>query len=352
MPTKRFENLKFNKQDLVPAYQVLLEKGGYNAEIMYAAFADGRTEVTARYGAKKGGFTYNEALDKYRDLLQYQLELETCRVPLPKILKIVIEYDHAAERAMVLKTSAWTGKDVHCLLGELDARRDRKKILSLVRQMCRILVPLCKDRLAGWETRVGIDPRASNFTLDERGKMWFVDLFPPRYRKQGQPIIEWPEPKNELGRRLGYFKHYDVRGIMLCTMAQLARVKPELKADFEAGVIGEMSKAFSPKEKKDFASGLAAAPWKRIRGLARRKGNSARALMANTIRGAVAEKVFGIDYYVYTLREIALELAGLGWLKKDSLEKFFRDSHFEDELPGAVLAELAERLVKACGKIR
>lgn len=334
-----------------PYFEAFCLPGGINSKIVYERYPTGKILVVARYGEKKGSFTFHEASDVYRDLLQYQAELKARKVPLPPIERILIEYDHAAERASVLKVAPWTGFDVQGLIREANPTRDQRNILRYAREMARILVPVCKDRLAGWETKVGIDPRCSNFTVDQRGKMWFVDLFPARYRKHGQPIIEWPEPKNELGRRLGYFKHYDVRGIALCTIAQLSRALPALRIDFETVVVRELSRAMSPSERETFERDLKKTPWHRLRKLLRVKKPTPDTLAAirGLIERAATEQVFGVEYNVYTLRELALELAASGRMGAEQLEAFFKASHFEDDLPEATIRDLQNRLLSFMG---
>ncbi len=331
------------KITLLPVHQTYVQPGGYNAEIEYLVFPNGKISILARYGAKKGGFSYHEALDKYRDLIQYQAELIARKLPMPEIERIVIEYDHAAEKAMVLKTSPWTGKNALDLLQELDEEKDKDQIQELVREIYKILMPVVNDRLAGWETKVGIDPRCSNFTVDEAGKMWFVDIFPPRYRRQGQPIIEWPEPKSDMGRKLGYFKHYDVRGIILCATAQLARVKPRLKYDFEAWVFEYLKTEFNEEEIKEFKTMLEDSVWRKLRN-SLQGGDlpTARRL----IEAADQEKICGLEYNVYALRELALEMAAMGKMEMRELDDFFRASHFEDILPVATIEALKKRLLK------
>ncbi|TAK04867.1 hypothetical protein EPO33_02620 [Patescibacteria group bacterium] len=327
-----------------PIAEIFGLRGGVNSEIRYVRSPLGTLTVEARYGAKKGGFPHAEAVRWSDDIAAYHDELARRGVPLPPLERMVIEHDRATERAVIVKTSPWTGHDVSHLLEHTPVGGDPDAVARLVRQICAILVPICAERHVGWETEVGIDPRCSNFTVDADARMWFVDLFPPRFRKNGIPIVEWPHPQSDEGFRLGVFKHFDVRGIALTTIAQLSRILPLQKAAFENDVIAGLAAALRPEERTELADGLARSPWHRVR-TALAAGNTAE--VAAIIAGAPTEPVFGAPYGVYALREIALELAAAGRLTRQALEDFFRASHYEDALPKERLEGLIRQLQAA-----
>jgi hypothetical protein len=328
--------------DLSRLYHAYAQKGGVNSEIVYKHHTDGSKKTIARYGAKKSGFSIEHVVERIRDLVAYQKELEAHDVPMPPIEDIVLEHNVLDSHTVIVKTSPWTGKDVKKILQERDAIVDRDYIESLVRDMCTIIKPVCKARLQGWETKVGIDPRCTNFTVDSDGKMWFVDLFPARYRKEGVPIVEWPEPKTDLGVQLGYFKHFDVRGIILCKTAQLARIMPSLKDMFERVTFEEMCEVMSSEEQEEFTQEFKKAPWLCLRKAIQGKASGGE--LVSIIDGSLDNNIFGLNYNVYTLRETALELAFLNIISRDELEQFFKQSHFEDELHTSVLESLQKTL--------
>jgi|GEM_PF-3992351 len=334
-------SLAFNPKEFEPLVDEYKMVGGINSEIRYLELPDGAVHVQARYGAKKGGFSYDEAVLMAGQLKTYQELLETNSVSLPSIENISVEHDLFSDRAIVIKTSAWTGYDLASLLKREVVARDDTLVRKMVHEMCQLLVPLCKNRYSGWEVEVGVDARSSNFTLDKDGKIWFIDLFPPRYRVKGVPMVEWPAPKTESGRQLGLFKHFDVRGIALCAIAQLSRVKPKLRTLFEEEVARTLSKAMSATERSQFLAAFANLPWKQVRAqLLKREPFHQEAFLS-----LLHMRVFDLDYGVYLYREIALEFAMLGFISEEELEAFFAMSHFEDLLSDTQIHKIESSLL-------
>ncbi len=350
MKAKSEKTKRPDKSELIryaPAYEVWTQKIGTNSEILFKHYFDtGERKIVARYGSQKGGFSYREALQTMQRLATYQKNLEELHIPVSPIEQLILEYDPSSQRAVITKVSPWVGTEVSALL-ERSGPGDAPFIRDLVGKMMSILQPVCKMRWRGWETRIGIDPRAANFTLDAAGKIWFVDVFPPRYRHKKGPLVEWPEPRSRLGRTLGYFKHYDVRGIILCFVSQLGRANPALRTLTESMVFDSLDKLLSEKERALFIQGIEQTSWKKVRSLINAHSSLSRAdkrRIIAFIRGAAREQVFRRPYYVYALREIALELAAAGLMSSDSLEEFFRKSHFEDKFPSGKLQELEQHL--------
>lgn len=334
------EKKKFQVLHQVPS--VAARFHGINSEVLHHHYPDGAKKVHMRYGAQKGGFLLREATEAIHDIVEYQSQLTKRSVPMPPIDQIALEYSPTHERAVVAKTSLWVGAELRTVFESADPTRDQRTLAGYISKMMKIIKPICQERRRGWEVEVGIDPRCSNFTVDEKGKMWFVDLFPTRYRKNGKPIIEWPAPKSLQGKKLGYFKHFDVRGILLCMMAQLARAKPELKHYFESIILREAKHSMNKKEYHAFHTGIAETPWRRLSAVLRH-GNmkdAARAKAQQIIRGAYRARVFGVSYGIYTLRELALELAQAKFISQNELESFFKQSHFEDALAKEKVLEL------------
>lgn len=342
------ENQELKNEDIInfsPLYKAWTQEVGINSSILVHHYYDSReSKVVIKFGVQKGGFDFEESVEMMNDIVTYQKYLERHNVPLPRIEDIMLEYNPVNSKAAISKTSPWTGNDIEKVVESCNHITDKNKIADLVTGMCKIMLPVAENRLSGWETEVGIDPRASNFTQDRSGKIWFVDLFPPRYRKKGEPIVEWPEPKNKLGKELGYFKHFDVRGIILCTTAQLARVKPELKEFFENIVFEGFKKAMTDSEYREFQSELADTPWMRLRRSIKQTSFDSQGI-EKIIRNAANQKVFGVNYYIYILRELALELAQAGLISRKEMKEFFKDSHFEDKLPDENIEALEDKLV-------
>lgn len=328
-----------------PLFKAWTQKVGFNSDILlYHYYKGAEDKIVSRYGAEKGGFTFKEGIKMMKDIMSYQKELKRYFVPLPPTDDIILEYHPLKKRAIVVKSELWTGNDISKIIEQSKSKEEIKKIVI---KMCDIIIPICRKRFNGLKTRVGIDPRPANFTIDDDGKMWFVDIFPPRFRKKGKPFVEWPSPKNKIGRDLGYFKHFDIRGIMLCATAQLARAKPELKEFFERIVFGEFKKIFSKTEYKNFLLELKIAPWIKLREITGKADFSKKDLdeAKNIILTFQKNKIFDVDYNIYTLREIALEFAFREIITKDDLEDFFKKSHFEDKISPKIIKKLKNKLI-------
>jgi len=332
---------------LVPVSKTFRARGGFNSEVLYIRNYDsGARKIEKRVGAKRGGFAPEQAMEIAKDIAAYQEELAALGVPIPALDdEADIKFNLRSQQAFILLTSDYTGHDLERIINLGGSEPDLAIIRPLTVSMCAILKKVCAVRISSWETKTGIDPKCSNFTLDETGRVWYVDPFPPRYRKQGVPVIEWQESATELGRQLGYFKYYDVRGIILGLTAQLARVQPGLKPFFEQVVLEEFQEVVPYEQYQVFLRDLNSAPWVRLRGVIGKHATATDLVFGKEIiRRSLARPLFGIDYHVYTLREIALELSYANRMSAGDLEDFFKASHFEDELPEAKLQELQEML--------
>lgn len=318
------------------------QRGGFNSEIIYeVTYVEERRQIVKRIGAKKGGFTFHEALELAYDIERYQMELETLGLPVPPIERMDLLTSVREGHTVIVLLSPWAGYDVEHIIEKCHSVRDLQIIEGLVIEMCEILKLLFFKKISDWETAVGIDSKCSNFTLELSSlhtsirKMWYVDPFPPRYRKpdgQGNffPVVESPEPKTENARQTLYFKHFDMRGIVLTMTAQLARIKPELKYFFEHVVFNAFGVGGASFQWDDFFQKLGEAPWRKVRDYLAHKNVLP---LREIIMSALDQKIFGIDYNIYTLREIGLECAAAQRISLTELEEFFHESHFEDELP-------------------
>lgn len=339
------------------------QRGGFNTEVLFIRYEeDGRRKVEKRIGAKREGFSLEEAGEILKDLVYYQHLLCALGVPMPAIDAdgFSIRYDPTRNKALVYAISDWTGFDIEYLMNVVRGRSVKRKhtdfFAPIVQQMVCILKRVCADRISPTETRVGIDPKPSNFTIDEKGEMWYVDPFPPRYRKlwqnegtdsRGEPIIEWHPLRTTLGRELGYFKYYDVRGIFLGLTAQLARICPREKVFFENICLEFFEGALTPSVWQEFVQELSRAPWRILRQtlqVSPEKDSRILQRCRHIIQKCFQKKLFGVDYHVYTLREFALELAYAGYMTEEEMEEFFYASHFEEELPPERLHALQEML--------
>lgn len=311
----------------------LPNRGGFNSEVeCKVVLLPTEQFIVKSIGAKRGGFLLSEAVDLAKDILIYQRQLESIDIPIPPITDIDVRYNMYSEKAMIYISSPWAGDDVEKILSSLNPIRDGEKIDWLVKEMCRMLARVCIDRRANGALIVGIDAKASNFAVahgaDGRRIMSYVDQFPPRYWKGDIPIIEWTPLTTQLGNELGRFKYFNWRGVLLTLTSQLSRIKPSLKEMIEAIALNEFSKCIEADEYDEFIAGFSMLPWIEMRYFLQ-EGNRKDA--ERIIHECIESQVFGVRYSVYTLREIALELACQKIISPDELEHLFSMTHFEDE---------------------
>ncbi len=312
--------------------QTFLQRGGYNSEVLFVIQAEGgEKKIVKRIGALRGGFPFAVAEEIIKDIIVYQGQLELLGVPIPPIERPHLTVEVDGGRTHIVLTSPWTGNNIEVVMKHTYPSTPAKRSEPLIRSLCQIVALVGADRISDWECRLGFDPKPSNFTRDEDGKIWYIDPYPARFRKNGKAIIEWKELQTELGRSLGYFKYFDLRGIFLSLSSQLARIRPELKEFFDSVVLDEVSHLVPPFQFEMFRAELEDAPWRHIRRML--DSHSPSQDIQRAICQSLGRKLFGVDYNVYTLREIALELARTERMSIEELETFFNESHFEEEMP-------------------
>ena len=309
------------------------KKSGFNSEVTFERISSlTEYQVTKRIGARRGELAFSEAVELIADITEYQNQLQSIGIPIPSIKELDVKYFPETEKAAIVLLTPWAGDDVESVLLSLNQDHDQKIIEWIIKEMCHIVLMACTKRTKDGELSVGIDAKANNFTvtIDNSGRrtMYYVDQYPPRYWKDGVPIIEWTPLKSTLGKELGRFKYFDWRGVFLTLTSQLQRIKPLLKKRIETIAINEFERCFEKSEFKEFRNQFTKLPWIIFRNTLQ-KGDLISA--KQIIMQCVHEKVYGVRYSVYTLREIALELAMYQLISLDELHKLFFDLHFEDK---------------------
>lgn len=161
------------------------------------------------------------------DMALYAAELQRIGVRSPMIKTELLQ--SAQQRHLVI-TSPYCGVDVSKAIATAPLSHSLQivsDILGLLRQF--FLHPLMPKSL---ELQVGVDPKPANFTRDSENQLNFVDTMPPRARRDGQPIVEFPKPQSAEGCRVAYFRHFDMRGILIVLQTQLCRLRPHDRSKF------------------------------------------------------------------------------------------------------------------------
>ena len=200
-------------------------------------------------------------------------------------------------------------------------------ILAIVKRF--FLHPVSSDSS---ELVCGLDPKPDNFTLDRAGQMHYVDLMPPRYRKDGRAIVEFPPPSSPAGYDLAYFRHFDSRGILLVLRTQLCRIRHDLRPQI-LELLTDFSRGFNNPCLKDYFDDF---PGERF------------ISAGPSERKEIIERLGDED--IYLIRDIATQVACENPLHFDRgwIEDIFHLTHFYDDVPAAEnIKEIKKKLSAA-----
>lgn len=279
---------------------------GYNTDVTLVVKDNGDKEVIKVIGVKKSlpdeqtarEFTFDVVT--YRDLLA-----RVGNDQVPEITDAYLLWNKGENRWQVVYHMPYVGKDVGGIIKEA---KDYAEIEEMLEKMLEFIGLFFNDLFSSpFEINVGIDPKPANFAI-LRNKVYFFDFVPPRYRKNNVAMVESPPPVTEQGFELGYFKHFDIRGILMILQSQLSRLRPEWRSTFKQLIIER-----APDCAKGF---LKDGIWNKFANVSRRK---AKRIVADFT-----------DRDIYIMREIVADLAEVRGYSSEEVDKFFRLSHFED----------------------
>jgi len=222
------------------------KKDGFNSEVTFERISSlTQYQVTKKIGARRGELAFSEAVELVVDITEYQSQLQSIGIPIPPIKELDVKYFPETEKASIVLLTPWVGDDVESVMLSLNQNRDQKIIEWIIKEMCHIVLMACTKRTKDGELSVGIDAKANNFTviIDNSGRrtMSYIDQYPPRYWKNGVPIIEWIPLKSVLGKELGRFKYFDWRGVLLTLTSQLMNSRDVLKSQNLKSLIMNLS---------------------------------------------------------------------------------------------------------------
>ena len=110
------KNIKFDGESFPghkPFAKIWSQDYGINSDVfLYKYFDSNKKSVMIKFGARKGGFKLENAIEMTNDILLYQDELEKRLIPLPPIEKMNLEYNPVTHKIEIIKTSTWTGSDI------------------------------------------------------------------------------------------------------------------------------------------------------------------------------------------------------------------------------------------------
>jgi hypothetical protein len=173
---------------------------------------------------------------------------------------------------------------------------------------------------------IGIDPKPANFVSHDGNIYSYVDWMPPRFRKNGMPLVEYEPPKSEAGFRFAYWRSYNVVGVLSVLQSQLSRLLPMSRALIKARVL-------------DYAASFTQSV---VDALNQRPSET----VFQTDVGTASNIIQGFSpEQLYELREIACELVFRQRAGADLVQEVFRLTHFFDDLPDSLVFERAKYLV-------
>ncbi|MDD5110329.1 MAG: hypothetical protein PHI63_03890 [Patescibacteria group bacterium] len=260
------------------------------------------------------------------DMVAYAEQLNAAGVPAPVPLETCpIRYeDDDALYLVTIDPDVGDDVETHIREGEEgNCLRIVRDMLEIVGELFRQTTPTGTSELV-----IGIDPKPANFVRDHSRAMSYVDLMPPRFRKLGRPIVEYPEPKSRRGFDLAYFRHYDQRGLLEVLRTQLCRLRPSCRREF-VGAIQEFAGAFGPRltdHLREFPGTLFSTAATRRR----------------------EEIVVGLpDDAMYPVRDIACQLAfeHPDRCSDETLQTIFDLSHFHADTPDPDRMNKAKRML-------
>lgn len=115
----------------------------------------------------------------------FREKLASKSVPLVNPYMFDVRYHYS------IQTSAYVGPDVEKFFSfnKLNKLNKISVVEKIISAMGGIL-------LHNTDLEVGIDPRLSNFCINELGKVYYVDTFPPLVKYNEEYIVHFPNPKS------------------------------------------------------------------------------------------------------------------------------------------------------------
>jgi hypothetical protein len=237
-------------------------------------------------------------------------------IVVPERLDWVIEIDSVTNRPHLILFQPYCGVSAGRILLQGDVVTCRKVTVGILNTLEPLFATL--NELED----LGIDAKADNFTT-LGGPYTFVDLIPPRYSENGNFLIEYPEPKTEVGRSLGRWRYYSREGVLTVLLTQLARIQSKLLWEF-VEVIEEWLSSRCYQKEVDYLQ------------------QSTHEISSSLIENSKNP---------VKLRLFMCALASRNGTSQTEVDNFFRLTHFEDVLSDKVINKAQQQLISLCTKI-
>lgn len=291
--------------------------GGYNSDVT-AVVDNGVKKVVKIIGGKKEPMSEHEARCLAADLIAYHEALTATGLRIPELEAVKLFENRVRAGFEVVEVCAFRGYAV-----DRELRESSRQAPELFREISTAMLPVLCRRISNGDLDIGIDPKPENFTR-ERKNLWFVDTMPPRYRKGGVVLVEYPAPKTRIGQRIGYLRHFTLSGVFTVLRTQLGRLCPRLYERITRIADHFVSTNFPDEAIRD------------------------RAVEEIVTRQRIRSVNQCTSADVYVLREVACHLASKSSaLGKHWLGQIFDLTHFEDGVSDASLARAKHLIAEA-----
>lgn len=207
-------------------------KGGSHAEVLRHGL-DHRRIVKVIRGHEP--LTASAAAKLADDIGIYQQLLRSYGVRLPTASSI--SWHATAGVAIVVLIESDEGKDGDAFLTQADVGETR----LLVENLLDTIEPVLQTHEQG-NLSVGIDPKPSNFAKNGSGHFSYVDTTPPRFRRNGEVLVDLPVPTHPQAWQLCYWRAFTVEGVLMTLYTQLCRLRPDLRPLFWQSIVQSASR--------------------------------------------------------------------------------------------------------------
>ncbi len=216
--------------------RVILTPGFHVLEPLLTTDEFGRQIVVKTIGqADKDILNEKMARQLVEDIKYYYNILKSNNVNVPEQISVEV-IDHNNGRWGIVEKALFSGIDLEKLLIKGTEGDCIRLVEGILPNLGRIF--LLRD-LDSYDVEVTVDPKPANWVCDSSGTVYYVDLIPPRFRKNDDVLLEFPRaaPLSEADWKFLYRRYFDRRGIIHILFVQLCRLRPELRPVFNSLIV-------------------------------------------------------------------------------------------------------------------
>lgn len=200
----------------LPAAHVEILSGGFHSDVILVVDSGAVPKVVKIIGGKTP-MSEREARILAENITTYHDLLEQAGIRVAPLHGIELLENRERGGVDVVQIAQYSGRSIDAHVRNANPEGVRGVILGIL----EVLAPIFAHRESSGDLTIGIDPKPSNFTLSREGVISFVDTMPPRFRKDGVALVEFPGVKDPDHYRIAYERHYTVAGVLLVLETQM-----------------------------------------------------------------------------------------------------------------------------------